>query len=403
MNGPSLFDQARGAAKIADVCGVKLKRAGREMRGACPICGGGGKSKSAPFAVKIATDTFRTYCGGGHVERGDVVDLVAAMRGETLVEAARYLIGSSGGPVVARSKPKVEKPQGPTSAQRIGSEMWATAKPLIGSLGERYLLGRGILPEVVTEAAPQLRYHPFAKAGWDDVAGDWIKAPAILVQVVTHAGPTGGVHATYLLRDGTARNKALGKKMWGPQGLDLPPDDDGVVRRLTGGAWLIGPEGEGDPAGGEGLETSLSVVSLARLKGRRLRCWAALSLDRLQGGVLVDDDGCQDIADPKPDPERPPFVWPSPPASPWSEAIIALDMDMKPVRLKGRSRWKRPTWFTLDAEARAQRCGRLAVKGWLAVGAPRAVALAAPPGLDFNDHLRRVLASRAGPKSEGVA
>jgi hypothetical protein len=393
MNGPSLFDQARGAAKIADHCGVKLHRAGKEMRGPCPFCGSGGKSKSGPFAVSIATDTFKTYCGCG--KRGDVVDLVAGLRGETLVEAARWLIGGASGPVTAKAKPKVERPEGPTRAQEIGQEMWASpaAKPLLGTLGETYLLRRDILPAIIALAAPRLRYHPFAKAGWDERAGGWIKAPAILLEVETVAGKTGGIHATYLLRDGSGRDKALGKKMWGPQGLDLPPDDDGVVRRLTGGAWLIGPDGEGDDlVNAEGMETSLSMASLALLRGVTVRACAALSLDRLQGFTLVDDEGAQDLEDPRPDPERPPFVWSPPAENPWVNVLIGVDRDMSEVRMRGRTGRGKLTWFKLDAEARARRCARLATAAWVAAGNPRARAIAPSPGCDFNDELRRVRA-----------
>jgi hypothetical protein len=395
MSGPSLFDQARGAGRIEDFAGVALKRAGRELRGPCPFCGAGVKSKSGPFAVNVERQTFRCFCGCP--QHGDVVDLVAAQRVESLAQAARWIIGGASGPIAPAVRARPEKPQGPSAAQRIGAEMWASARDLTGSLGERYLIGRGVLPTVVALASAKLRFHPFAKAGWDERSGDWVKAPAILVQVVVPDAdgvptPTGGIHATYLKRDGSGRDKALGKKMWGPQGLDLPPDNDGVIRRVTGGAWLIGPgpcvAGILDSSvGGEGIETSLSIASLSLMRGRHVRAWAALSLDRLQGGELVDADGARDLEHPRPDPAVPPFVWPG-----QDRVLIGVDRDMSPIRVKGRTGRGKICMFEVDAEARARRCGQLAVAGWLAAGAREARAIAPPPGLDFNDELRRVLA-----------
>lgn len=389
--GPSLFDQARGAMTVEAMAGVKLRRAGREVRGPCPICGAGHKSKSGPFAVDPQRQTWKAYCGGAHPGRGDVVDLAAAMRGETLVEAARWIIGGAAGPITAKAKPKVEKPAGPTTGQKIWAEMWAGGRPITGTLAERYLLSRGILPEVVAAAAPRLRYHPFAKVAWDDRAKEWIKAPAMLAQAETPLGPTGGGHATYLLRDGSGRDKrrGFGKRMWGPQYLER--EGGGIVQ---GGAWLIGPDGEGDLADAEGIESSLSLVSLALLKGgAMMRACAALSLDRLQGGVLLDDEGLSDLESPVADPDQPPFTWPNPPLTPWGRVIVGVDRDMSPIKARGRTGRGKVIPFQLDGEARARRCGRLAVAGWARAGS-KAVAIAPPAGSDFNDELRREQARR---------
>lgn len=387
-----LFDRARGATTIADQCGVKLSRAGRERRGPCPGCGAGGRSGSGPFAVAIATDTFRTYCGCG--KRGDVIDLVAWLRGESLVQAANWILGGAAGPVVARAKARPEKPEGPTSGQKIWTEMWAGSRPIGGTLAERYLLSRGILPAVVEAASARLRYHPFAKVMWNDRAREWVKAPAMLAQVETPDGPTGGGHATYLLRDGTGRDKrrGFGKRMWGPQWTERP---DGT--RVQGGAWLIGPGSpevcDGGPlVDAEGIETSLSLVSLVMLKtGRLRRACAALSLDRLQGGVVTDADGVIDLNDPQPDPERAPFTWPRPVTDPWDEVLVGLDRDMSPIRAKGRTGRGRLVPVLIEGEARARLCGRLATAAWARAGSP-ARAIAPPPRMDFNDELRRVLA-----------
>lgn len=390
----SIFDRARASVSIADLVtrsGVKLVKQGERQRAmSCPLCGAGGKSRSMPFVIGPGGDSWSTWCCG---KRGDVVDFERELGGGTPAEAAYRLIGPGGQAVEGRAKVKVERPSGPSAAAVIGAAMWAESRPIGGTLGERYLRHRGILDVVIEAAAGGLRYHGLAKAAWDEAAGGWVRAPAILVRPTTVEGDTGGIHATYLLRDATGRDKRLGKKMWGPQALETA---DG--RRLAGGAWLIGPEGDGDLAVGEGVETVLSMVSLAILKGGRpMRACAALSLGRLEGGVLTDADGLQDAFDPRPDPERPPFVWPARPderAGVW----IGLDRDMSPVRVRGRTGRGKPCQFQLDGEARARRCGRLAARWWADAGW-RARAIAPPPGMDFNDELVRVRQSGAG---EGV-
>lgn len=378
-----LFDQARQLAPVGELVereGLKLVRAGQEQRSACPMCGAGSKSLSA-FAIKGP----KWRCYGACDTHGDVVDLEQALRGGTAVEAARRLVGREvpTGPARTRSAAP-PAPAGPSSADRLAVELWRDSQPFANTLGERYLRKRGIAAEVVALAAPQLRYHPNAKHSWDPARGSWICAPAMIVRVVTASGPTGGVHVTYLDK-ATAAKVAwkAAKRMWGPQ-LD--------AEGRSGGAWLIGPAGEGALVVAEGIETGLSVATLSLRAGLAVRVCAALSLNRLQGGVLKDADGCIDPFKPQPDPKRPPFTWPTPDAGGWPEVLVAVDRDGKPVKLSAKTGRGRICGFTLDSEARAKLCGRLAVKAWLAAGAPKARAIAPSAGSDFNDDLRRLLA-----------
>lgn len=392
----SLFDRAREAVRIEDLAraAVKLTRSGTELRGPCPICQAGQKSASPPFAVSPAKGKWRCY---GCDERGDVVDLEQMLRGGTAGEAARRLIG--GGYVSAPRVDSAPLPRDDGAANlarlKTAGEMLDQARPIGGTLAEKYLRARGIPDPVIAAAAPRLLFHPFARVSWDDSAKTWVKAPALLCRPETAAGPSGGVHATYLLRDGSGRDKALGKKMWGPQ---HGPDG------RHAGAWLIGPEG-GDFAGpgsglavGEGIETVLSVVALSWRAGRPMRACVALSLARLQGGEAKDEDGCVDPFRAHADPERPPFIWPVREEDPWAGVLVAVDRDMSPVKVRGKTPRGRICSFDRDREARARLCGALAVQGWTRPvaqgggGAARARAIVPPVGMDFNDELRRVLA-----------
>lgn len=391
-----LFERARAAVSVKALAegAVKLIRVGGQLRGQCPVCQAGAKSANPPFWV--VEDDERWWCFSCETG-GDACALEQQLRGGTPAEAARRLTG--GGYASVPPSDQVAPPvrasdEGKALARlKLAQEMLDGARPIAGTLVERYLLGRGIAPAVVAAAARGLLFHPFAKAAWDADAKVWIKAPAMLCRPVTEAGgPTGGVHATYLKRDGSGRDKALGKKMWGPQ--------HGEGGRPAG-AWLIGPDSAatGGFAArrsrltvGEGVETVLSVVTLQLRRGEGMRACAALSLGRLQGGEARDDEGCVDPYRAVPDPARPPFVWTAPAADEWSEVLVAVDRDMSPVRVRGRTPRGRVIDYIRDGEVRARLCGHLAVQGWRAAGARAAVAIQPPPGSDFNDELRRLLA-----------
>lgn len=379
----SIFDQARGVMSVeALAAGVTdLRRAGSELRGVCPLCGAGKKnSASAPFAVKPARQSWCCYVCDQH---GDVVDLEQQLRGGTPVEAARRLVGDAPAAArVQRPQARPKAPEGPSASERVAAEILSGLRPFAGSPAERYLRGRGIPEAVLALAGPRMAFHPAAKWGWDEEARRWITAPALVLRVVTPAPdgepvPTGGVHCTYLAVGGAGK-AALdpAKKMWGPQVADGRP----------GVAWLFG-----DPRAapmtrmtvGEGVETVLSMCGMdaTTLTGAAM---AALSLDRLQGGVFRDDEGCIDAFDPQPDPERPPATWPGR----WC-VVAGVDRDMGDLKVKARGGRGKPCAFVLDGEARARICARLTVRGWKAAGAYSALAIAPGRGCDFNDELRR--------------
>lgn len=395
----SMFEIAKREVSLDAVAGryVKLRGPDKNRRGACPWCfpkralAGGGST----FQAKLGKRTWRTYCCG---KFGDVVDLYCEMERKTPVEAVRDLAGSTALPAPRpRAQPaSPEKVEGPSLSDRIAVELWKTAQPFAGSLAEKYLIGRGIAPEVVKAAAPNLRFHPRAQRCWDDVKRKWVFAPAMLMLVVVwdvdlmRAVTTGGVHATYLTPGGAKAAGEDAKRMWGPQQLNGRP----------GGAWLIGPGLDGvdgpQTATAEGAENALSLASLEyRRSGKIIRACAALSLGRLQGGVLRDNEGRIDPYEPLPDPNAPAFVWPG-----LGVVLIGVDRDMKRVQVKARTPRGRTCHYWLEAEERARLCARLACAAWTAVGA-RPQPIWPSKNSDLNDDLRRVIAlSGQSPKSK---
>lgn len=371
MNGPSLtlFDRAREISFDA-VLGSEFKLRGpdRDKRCPCPLCGSGAKSGSPQFSVNLQKGVWTCHrCGKG----GDVIALEAELRGGDRWDAARRLAGAAPA-IVWTPRPKPQPaPAGPSKTLAIAERLWREAKPISLTLVARYLAARGVADWVIAAAAERLRFHPHAY--WGHHEGQPIHAPAMVARVETPSGPTGGVHVTYLARDGSGKAPLIpAKRMWGPQA-----DADGRL----GGAWLIGPGGSGPLVVGEGIET---VLAAASLRGRGCRALAALSLDRLQGRVLRDDEGVVDLHRPRIDPEHPALTWPEPADAPWRDVLVAVDRDMASVKVKTRTGRGRVVEALLDAEARARLCARLATLAWSQAGY-RASAIAPRPNSDFGD------------------
>ncbi|ADK99401.1 DUF7146 domain-containing protein [Brevundimonas subvibrioides] len=397
MSDRKLFEDARSRVEIQDLVKDLVVRAGSQWRGQCPLCKASkAKSPTGQFAIKPDKGTWRCFACG---QFGDVVDLERELSGGTAVEAAHRLLGSSpAAPRIERDAAARPAPvdDGPSWSDRHALDLWREAVAFAGSLAERYLLARGIDPRVLAAAGPAMRFHPNAKWGWSKDRGQWIKAPALILQTVIQgehgrAVWTGGVHATFLSRDGKAKSSLVpAKRMFGPQQVDGVAAGAVLIPFQVIGHSESAGDLLGDMGTGEGVESVLSVVTLhLRRTGEVLAACAALSLDRLQGGLLRDAEGCIDPYNPQPNPERPPFTW----RGRHRLCLIGVDRDMSSIRVKARTPRGRTCEFTLDAEARARLCGRFASKAWKAAGAREARAIAPSPGCDFNDELRRVLAA----------
>lgn len=380
MSGPSkddLFNRAR-ECDIEAVAGTKMFRAGQRLRGECPICGASkGKKNGGAFSLDPKDRLF--YCFGC-LAGGDIIQLERLLRGGSSREAAERLVGSApAGLGVARpAAPRPEAPKGPSSSDKVALELWRDARVgLIGTVAETYLRGRGLSDEIIAQLDKRLRFHPAAKYAWNPIRTAWETHPAIIGRVSTPAGGTGGVHCTYLARDGRGKAKVdMAKRMWGKQS-----DAEG----RPGAVWLTDPSGPGHLIVGEGIE---STASAGQLLGGPCRMVAALSLGRLQGGWKTDQWGRIDLATIEADPERPAFTWPEPKAAPWGEVLIAVDRDMGSVEVKIRKLGGGTVKHALTAEERARICAGLAIQAWKAAGANRVRAIAPAAGRDFNTELQ---------------
>lgn len=372
-----LFATALQLADMEAIAGVKLYRAGKRLRGECPLCGGSqGKKSDGAFSVDPKAKTFKCWkCQEG----GDAIDLEHRLHGaagEGLRHAAERLAGQAATAPrrqLERPAPAPVRPDNDDWVARLAVSLWREAGPARGTPVGLYLQARGIRGRPLAEALRQLRFHPGAYHSGS--SREPVRLPAMVGLVRTSAGATGGVHVTYLAPDGRAKtHRTPAKRMWGPQGREGAP----------GGVWLTHPESEGPLVVAEGIESALSAAVLV---GRPCRAVAALALDRLQGGWLADAYGRVNPDLVAADPERPAFTWPEPAAAPWGEVLICVDRDMSPIRVKARRATGGTYRREIDGERRAQICGALALQAWKRAGASAARILAPAAGRDFNDEL----------------
>jgi phage/plasmid primase-like uncharacterized protein len=178
-------------------------------------------------------------------EYGDLLDLIARTRrlntfGDVLDEARRFLILP--GPSAARRT----GPPAPSGSPEAARRLFASAKPISGTLAEAYLRGRGITDMTNLSA---LRFHPqcWHRAHDDGPRETW---PALIAAVTDLDGRIAGVQRTWLARDGS-----------GKAPLDTPRR---AMGHLAGNGVRFGvpkpaPAQAGVMAAGEGLETVLAL------------------------------------------------------------------------------------------------------------------------------------------------
>src|SRR5262245_39982184 len=109
--------------------GVRLRRAGQELVGPCPICGGTDR-----FAVNVIK---RVWNCRGCRKGGDIIDLVQHLDGVGFAKAIEVLNEGN----VAPPSPHYSK-RGNDYEQRQHRKaklLWSQRRPITGSVAERYL------------------------------------------------------------------------------------------------------------------------------------------------------------------------------------------------------------------------------------------------------------------------
>ena len=217
---------------------LNLRKAPRDWRGACPACG-----YAAAFRVRAGKDGAALAWCANCQDRDSVSNALAALLGGTHTPPPPSVDDAAG----SRER-----------KQAAAMRTWNGAGRLPGTLGERYLIQRGLR---ALSTSPTLRYR-------DDCSHpQGTRLAAIVAQVVDVDGKPVGVHRTYLDRI-TAR-----KTTHDPAKASLGPVWHGAIR--------LHPIELGRPLViGEGIESSASAGILFGAPA-----WAAISCGNLRLGL----------------------------------------------------------------------------------------------------------------------
>ncbi|MHA7866283.1 MAG: DUF7146 domain-containing protein [Salipiger thiooxidans] len=176
-------------------------------------------------------------------EHGDLLDVIGESLGlidfaDVAEEARRFL--SLLHPELEPKSHRSRTPPAPSGSSEAARRLWRMTRPLIGSLAETYLRGRGITD---LRGTANLRFHPtcYWRPEGDGPTEAW---PAMIAAVTDLDGKITGAHRTWLQRDGS-----------GKAPLDPPRK---AMGDLLGNAVRFG-EAEDVMAAGEGIETILSL------------------------------------------------------------------------------------------------------------------------------------------------
>jgi hypothetical protein len=379
---------------------VALRRSGRMMVGACPLCSDDPRSRTATRFECDADHWVCAVCQDG----GDVIRLAARLNGLDVTRDFVRVVEILGG--VADIDPE-EAARGTAERERRRAakadeaahyreaerkrcwRMWRHGAAIAGTATEAYLSLRGV-------AAPpgaHLRHAPRAKYfAWNAAARRFEavhEGPAMLAAIVTAEGQFAGLHTTWI--DLTRANFKC--EVVNPFTGEIEPSKK--VRGSKSGNHI---ELKRHPAPralviGEGIEKVLAVVRALELAGRdvtHLAAWSSADLGNLGGKAaasvahptLTNANGRPRLV-PGPDPD-------------FDAPAIVIPDSVDDLVLLGDSTSER--FLTECALARGAR--RYARRS---DGSERSVRIAwAPEGVDFDDLLKLPASSRTSLGDEAA-
>ncbi|MCA0046292.1 toprim domain-containing protein [Mesorhizobium sp. B283B1A] len=175
-------------------------------------------------------------------EHGDLLDVIRESLGlvnfRDVADEARAFLAMPD--VESEQRPTMKPPSARTGSPEAARRLVAMSKPIIGTLVETYLRGRGITTLHGTAA---LQFHPHCYYRPDD-HGPTTTLPAMIAAVTDLDGHLTGAHRTWLASDGTGKAR-----------VNTPRR---AMGDLLGHAVRFGVPGS-VMAAGEGIETTLSL------------------------------------------------------------------------------------------------------------------------------------------------
>lgn len=270
-----------------------LKRAGRELVGPCPVCGGRDR-----FGINIDRGVFNCrQCGGG-----DGIKLVQLVQGCDFKLALAWLVGEADVSIDPAEARRREERARATKAARdahaakerdraiaAARAIWAEGKPAARTAVADYLSVRG-MPAWLHDAPPAcLRFHPALRYTVPSQSGQGYDVihtgPAMLAAVQAPDRSLIGVHRTWI-DPSRPKGKAL---IAGADGEPLQVKK--ILGSKKGGAIrLVGPTTIDTLIMGEGIETTLSAYA-AGSHVSSAAYWSGVDLGNMAGRRILRGEG----------------------------------------------------------------------------------------------------------------
>ncbi len=257
---PAEIERVRADVKISEIVGQAVvwdRRKSNFGRGdlwaCCPFHG----EKSPSFHVVDSKGIYKCFgCGAS----GDVIRFVMEHHGKSFAEAMEILGGRAelvvDPEVRARQQAKRDADQRAeqAKAQRKAASIretargiWQESVPLIGTLAELYLRGRGV--DFALERFTALRFHPSVLYRDQATGKDVGRFPALVAGVRDPMGQFCGIWRIYLDERGAKLGTVANAKL----GL-------GQYTDVGGSVWLGDPQAQANVC--EGIETGLGIIGI---------------------------------------------------------------------------------------------------------------------------------------------
>lgn len=283
------------AMPIADVAARleigNLRRAGIELVGPCPQCGGRDR-----FGLNTQTGLFQCRKDCGPHSKGDQIALVQHALGLDFRAALDWLCGPAQGlsdaeraDRRAKARRSQEQQERYAAAARDRSikrarDLWFAAQPAEGTAVRDYLTRRGIPQELLPALPPTLRFDP-AAAYLVPVPGSKREfqtihtGPAMVAAVTDPSGRVTAVHRTWLDLD-QPKGKLV---LTDPADPDLRLPDKKVLGSKKGSAIRLStPANATTMIVAEGVETTLSAL-IAAHQPDDTAYWCGVDLGNMAG------------------------------------------------------------------------------------------------------------------------
>lgn len=294
--------KARPISEVVDLLGIaNLRRAGHELVGPCPKCGGTDR-----FGVNMRKGLFQCrICGG----KGDGLALVMWDRGIDFPAALTWLCGEATGVSDAERAERIRKAKASEAKREAEAEryrrdiiararqIWLAGRSPAGTAVEAYLRGRAIDIASLGGFPASIRFHPDLPYA-HHINGQWVvvhRGPAMLAAVQGPDGKFSAVHRTWLDLS-RPKGKAL---ILHPETGEAMDVKKGLGSKKGGAIRLTGDRTSDTMICAEGLETTWSAMMAKAHPGAAFWCLVDMGnmAGRRQNGPGLKYAGLPDLDD----------------------------------------------------------------------------------------------------------